>query len=230
MGQRVWCRYSEGLADPTRSRYKLFLNCVMILTSVIPPELPMELSIAVNTSLLALAQVGVFCTEPFRITDAGKVDVCCFDKTGTLTADDLHFEGVALCELPPSTAEEEHLAPAIVRDVAAAAAAGTAEGIVGIAGEEAALVLGACHALAVIDGGLVGDPLERAGMAGANWSPSGPDQSASRSLPRRGARTLSRHLFSSELRRMSVVCKTDGFARGSHWCLAGLYTLRSVDP
>ena len=84
-------------------------------------------------------------------------------------------------------------------------------------GEEAALVLGACHALAVIDGGLVGDPLERAGMAGADWSAAGPDQSQSRSLPRRGARVLSRHLFSSELRRMSVVCKTDGFARGSHW-------------
>ncbi|XP_043708473.1 probable manganese-transporting ATPase PDR2 isoform X2 [Telopea speciosissima] len=174
----------KGLEDPTRSRYKLFLSCSLIVTSVIPPELPMELSIAVNTSLIALARRGIFCTEPFRIPFAGKVDICCFDKTGTLTSDDMEFRGVD--GLTDSMDLQSDMTNVPVRTVE---------------------ILAACHALVFVDYKLVGDPLEKAALKGVDWSYT----SDEKAMPKKGGgqavQIIQRHHFSSYLKRMSVVVR-----------------------
>lgn len=174
----------KGLEDPTRSKYKLFLSCSLIITSVIPPELPMELSIAVNTSLIALARRGIFCTEPFRIPFAGKVDICCFDKTGTLTSDDMEFQGVAglldnvdldsdMTKIPSRTQE----------------------------------ILAACHALVFVENKLVGDPLEKAAMKGIDWIYTSDEKAMPKRAGGHGVQILQRHHLASHLKRMAVVVR-----------------------
>lgn len=57
----------HGLENKARSSFELLLHCVMIITCVIPPQLPMQTAMAVNTAVLTLMKMNIFCTEPFRI-------------------------------------------------------------------------------------------------------------------------------------------------------------------
>lgn len=68
-----------------KTGYPLFIDIVVLFTNSIPFELPMEMGVSVQGAVKRLAAKGIHCLEPFRITLAGKVNVCCFDKTGTLT-------------------------------------------------------------------------------------------------------------------------------------------------
>ncbi|KAH8882959.1 hypothetical protein GQ53DRAFT_847280 [Thozetella sp. PMI_491] len=154
-----WYVWDEGVRKD-RKRSKLLLDCVLIVTSVVPPELPMELSLAVNTSLAALAKFAIFCTEPFRIPFAGRIDIACFDKTGTLTGEDLVVEGIAGLGLghsgtdTPRESDGAHSHMTAVRD----------------AGVETTLVLATAHALVRLDeGDIVGDPMEKATLSALGW-------------------------------------------------------------
>lgn len=194
-GYVLYHRYSND-AD---ARYKLLLRCVLIITSVVPPELPMQLAVAVNTSLIALARNQVFCTEPYRIPYAGKIDVCCFDKTGTLTTDSINAAGVAL---PPPASTVHTGSPVVEYPLSPVADAST----------EAAMVLAACHSLVHVDNELVGDPLELASLEAVQWMYG----RSGTSVPKRGGassvscRILQRFRFASALQRMSVIAEVAG--------------------
>ena len=145
--------FINGMKDGKRSQYELVLRCVLILTSVVPPELPMQTAMAVNTALIALMRASVFCTEPFRVPISGKVDTCLFDKTGTLTSDKLVATGV----VTPSAGTDSTVTG--YSDLTACPSAP----------KNASLVIAGCHSLVQIDGKTFGDPLEQAALMGVKW-------------------------------------------------------------
>jgi manganese-transporting P-type ATPase len=116
----------------------------------------MELSLAVNTSLAALSKYAIYCTEPFRIPYAGRIDIACFDKTGTLTGEDLVVEGVAGQLLPhqkPSVTQLRALKTTRLVD------------------QMVQWLLATANALVRLDDGtIVGDPMEKATLDSLHWA------------------------------------------------------------
>ncbi|KAJ2993374.1 hypothetical protein HDV02_002451 [Globomyces sp. JEL0801] len=179
----AWYVWTNGVRIDDRDKTKLLLHCIMIITSVVPPELPMELSMAVNNSVAMLAKGYVYCTEPFRIPFAGRIDVACFDKTGTLTAENLVVEGV--------TGINESMDDLLQPDALPQATAHT---------------LAAAHALVMLDDGVIGDPMEKNTLDSIKWhinkgdriKPDDPKNNHSLLIIRRFP-------FSSQLKRMSTI-------------------------
>lgn len=220
-----------GLQDETRSQYKLALNCIMIITSVVPPELPMELSLAVNNSMVKLLKQKIFCTEAFRIPFAGAVEVCCFDKTGTLTSDSFQVVGCTKLNIDYKTTQRLHNKS--VSNLARNAQENDKmdnnvmlnELITTNAkkfADDSRFVIAGCHSLIQLEGKIIGDPLEKCALQAMGWSFS--NHVASPIPPRKdgiddgqlqrkrnnpttypNVRIWHRFAFSSALKRMSCI-------------------------
>lgn len=199
--------YVKGIADGKRSQYELILRCIMIVTSVVPPDLPMQTAMAVNTALIALVKASVYCTEPFRVPVAGKVDCCLFDKTGTITSDRLVAEGV-LSDLTKGAPLKQPVE----------------------ADKNVSIVIGGCHALLEIDGKTFGDPLEKAALLGIKWKYDPAthlgtpklDDKITRSwtgAENTSVKILVRNHFASALQRMSVIADVSSNSTVSRWSL-----------
>jgi cation-transporting ATPase 13A1 len=188
-----------GLKDESRNKFRLVLHCIMIITSVIPPELPMELSLAVTNSLAGLSHLLVFCTEPFRIPLAGKLNVLCFDKTGTLTKDKMILKGVVGAQdltIDSIAAKNEESSEAIANIVEA----NTCSDIV-------VSIMAGCHSLMKgKTGNVMGDPMELVSLEASGFSIGGIDGTVAMNMERKlQLKVKHRYPFSSALKRMSVI-------------------------
>ncbi|OAE34108.1 hypothetical protein AXG93_2891s1330 [Marchantia polymorpha subsp. ruderalis] len=76
------------------TKIDIFKNCINLITIAVPPALPLALSIGLSVSFTRLQTKGIYCINPNRIINAGRVNTLCFDKTGTLTEDGLSLKGV----------------------------------------------------------------------------------------------------------------------------------------
>lgn len=190
----------EGWNDPTRNRFRLLLHVIIIITSVVPPELPMELSLAVTNSVASLMKdCQVYCTEVFRIPLAGQVTICCFDKTGTLTSDEMQLVGVRHLDETGNFVETVRPDCELPWPIAR--------------------IMVACHSLALNKMGgssskdldnIIGDPLEKAVLRNTGYQLV--QNNALRAKESSDGRpdtilVLQRFRFSSKLKRMSVIVR-----------------------
>jgi cation-transporting ATPase 13A2 len=107
------------------------------------------LTIGTTFAIERLRKAGIFCISPNRVNIGGKVNVVCFDKTGTLTEDGLDVLGVRTIDRHDERFSELH---AEVQEVPSQGGANGKTPLL--------YALATCHALKLIEGEVIGDPLD----------------------------------------------------------------------
>lgn len=129
------------------SKSVIILRALDIVTIVVPPALPATLTIGTSFALSRLKKNNISCIAPTRVNIGGKLDVLCFDKTGTLTEEGLDVYGVhANSQNEKSSVKFNDLIT-------------NAEGLQSV-NYNLLKALSSCHSLRVVDGELIGDPLD----------------------------------------------------------------------
>ena len=169
----------EGIKREEILTYKLILRCIIIITSIVPADLPIELSLINNKSLSFFESKRIVCIEPNRIPLAGKIDICCFDKTGTLTKDEFNIKGII---------DIDSHEPEYILDVK----------------EETFSVILGCNTIIDIDGRLVGDPIDIALFKEIGGKIDNEEITCKRKTK---IIQIKKYIFESNLKKMTVLAK-----------------------
>lgn len=145
----------------------IIVRALDLITIVVPPALPATLTIGTNFALSRLRKKQIFCISPQRVNVGGKLDIVCFDKTGTLTEDGLDVLGIRVVQQPANRFSD-------ILPSASSLLPGTASGrdpTISYETNKAALyTMATCHSLRLVDGELVGDPLDLKMFDFTSWS------------------------------------------------------------
>ncbi len=136
---------AKALADTGTNVGKIVQRGCDMITIVVPPALPLALTVGTMFALIALRRRNIYCISPARVNLAGKINCFVFDKTGTLTTD-----GLALSEIRP-VSQRETASSAVF-----AAPVSTQEDLP----RDLLACIACCHSLTFVSGKLAGDPLE----------------------------------------------------------------------
>ena len=75
------------------TKYEIFIKCLDLITTTIPPSLPTCLGIGTSLCIARLRKEGIICINRFKVDITGKINMLCLDKTGTLTEENLEIFG-----------------------------------------------------------------------------------------------------------------------------------------
>lgn len=145
----------------------IIVRALDLITIVVPPALPATLSIGTNFALSRLRNKQIFCISPQRVNVGGKLDIICFDKTGTLTEDGLDVLGIRVAQRPSNRFSD--LLPDALTLLPGASY--ERDPTVQYDSHKAALyTMATCHSLRVVEGEIVGDPLDVKMFDFTRWS------------------------------------------------------------
>ncbi|KAI9597721.1 hypothetical protein BDF19DRAFT_434232 [Syncephalis fuscata] len=136
-----------GRGDITSWFYGLF-----VISQVMSPLLPAALVVGQSVAAARLRSKSIFCVDLPRVMIAGKIRVFCFDKTGTLTKEGLDYYGMCVTG-PAGTPHHINALPSIAR-----------------------LGVATCHSVTMINGRVIGNPVDAEQFRACGWEIRSGDQ------------------------------------------------------
>ncbi|KAJ5736601.1 uncharacterized protein N7483_001726 [Penicillium malachiteum] len=169
MGMVALCGFVASFINFVRlglAWHLIIVRALDLITIVVPPALPATLTIGTNFALSRLKKQTIFCISPQKVNVGGKLDVVCFDKTGTLTEDGLDVLGARA--VSNNQRFSELLSQTSAGFLLPAPEANSSYDLE--KQRKIIYTMATCHSLRVVDGELLGDPLDVKMFQFTGWS------------------------------------------------------------